>query len=142
MFSSERRCSWNTVGRGRVLKAEESISQTAMGRRVRKGRLAVRAGSEKDAEVTLGPQPKSCSQCPGGGLEGQVHTLENKTQAMCGEADETRSEQILVQKDRPKLAGKGKGLLEEGGSLKRALRRMGLEKGELFGHNLSSKVVC
>lgn len=108
------------VGRGRVLKAEDQPYSSATGRRVRKGRLAARAGSEKDAEVSLGAQPKGCSQCPVGGCEGQVQTLENKTQAMCGAADGTRSEQILVRKDRPELAGRGRGLLEEGGSPKRA----------------------
>lgn len=47
---------------------------------------------------------------------------------MCGAADGTRSEQILVRKDRPELAGRGRGLLQEGGSPKRALRRKDLEK--------------
>lgn len=47
---------------------------------------------------------------------------------MCEAADGTKSEQILVLKDRLELAGRRRGLLEEGGSQKRAMRRKCMEK--------------
>lgn len=50
-----------------------------------------RAGSqsgfrEKDAEAGPGPQPKSCSQCPGAGWEGQTQPFGNKPPGACGAA--------------------------------------------------------